>query len=128
MGWFSSKPKEPDAIDLICQSLRDRYWEWRPGKSKQGRAMVEHLSGTAIVIEDDRRSRRVWMGDDVCPETDLHAAKRLYAAYQQHLAAKVSSEKGAFDQTALTLAKAVIEGDKVAARALIDHLVEVGCD
>lgn len=130
MGWFTRKEREPDAIDLICQSLKDRYWEWTETTNK-GNTILTNLSGPVVMIGGYQRLQDVyecWLGQEMCQACDDRTARRLYAAYQQHLAARLSSKKGSFDASAKAMAQAVLTGDMVAARALADRVQELAME
>lgn len=124
MGWFSKS--EPDAIDHLCVSLRERWWEWTERKRDQF-TVLTHLSGTNIAYGSYNPYTcilNVHIGQAAGTQLDNSSSRRLLAAYQDHLAAKVNAKKADLGITAKALAQAVLSGEVDAARGLADWIIE----
>lgn len=114
-------PKPPDAVDGICASLVERWWEWNPTTSNNERPGFTHASGVTVFYD----GRGAWIGhkDSLCVPVDKPAVVRLRAAIDENLEARVRG-RGIVDETAAAMARAVLAGDMVAARQLADYIRE----
>jgi hypothetical protein len=132
---FGRKPAAaPDAVDLVCRSLVDRWYEWEPFRCEtDGSPGLNNPAAAVSLIYD---ATGVWMGTYVPDGTSdtpgvtlpkvvsRHDADRLLAAVRAHQAARLAPRPDP-DAVAAALARAVLAGEATAARALKDRLQEL---
>jgi hypothetical protein len=132
MGWFGKR--EPDAVDKLCASLRDRYWEWEDINFKPVNDLqpvgLKHLTGIGLVWTNEYKDGHRWNWVYLNSEQGNYLpfskteSERLWAAYQNHMVARVNSRKAEFGPTARALAQAVLNGNEEAALGLTDWVLE----
>lgn len=140
MGWWSKRePVYSEAGTHLYTLLTQRWFEWESTGAarlshKPSRIWLHGFDTNIIWVYHSETLSSIGVRFDSMLTKDDQArlvplAKQVHNRLNERAVMKaIGNVTNTFDQTALTLAKAVIEGDKVAARALIDHLVEVGCD
>lgn len=131
MGWFRRTPKpepEPqpkakDAIDDLCESLTERWWEWSPTHSSGGFfQQLTSLSG--VVVQVSTVGAWIGYGNTCVAGVPYPKNGRVVEAAQTCLIRRLSSKKAKFADTANALADAIKAGDATAAIGLADWVKE----
>jgi hypothetical protein len=127
-GWREPKP---DPIGDLCRLLVGRSWEWEPVDDDEDSNVVRHPSGVTVRwINNEYRSYgkfgpEVWLTIGRETVALSHAdADRVAAAVVDCAVARASRKPRPFSEAAKLLAKAVLAGEREAARALADEVFE----
>ena len=123
MGWFS---RSKDAIDALCESLTERWWEWAPIDSDDGDLLLRSVAGLLVLLEGSRYEKdEAWFGAGG-GLTPIHRDRAVQVgnAVRQCLLNRQRANKAKFSDTANALADAIKAGDTTAAIGLADWVKE----
>lgn len=125
MGGFS---RSRDAIDDLCESLVERWWEWRTlPEGVAGWITLESLSGCVAAAKHDARYGRTQamigtLGSFT--EAPTSRALAVYEAVQKCRLNRQRAKKAKFTDIANALADAIKAGEVTAAIGLADWVKE----
>jgi hypothetical protein len=123
MGWFS---RSRDAIDDLCESLTERWWEWVPVDSDDGDVLLQSVAGLNVLLEGNRYDKdELWFGAGN-GLTPIHRDRAVQVgnAVRQCLLNRQRAKKAKFTDTANALADAIKAGNTAAAIGLADWVKE----
>ncbi len=136
--WGFSRRAKPDALDaitLMCKLLVERPWEWvisaQPTKpnGEIGNPIIKHISGVFLIYANSVSGTHplVWLslGGPTAVRVSGSDSDRLYAAILGCAAARVARPRCAYDVTVTAMIKSVQDGDRAAALALADRIMEM---
>lgn len=126
MSWFSRKP---DAIDELCESLTERWWEWGdvPRAVTERWIQVKSVGGMIVKADFDANYDRpqASIGNETgTANVPKDRARQVYDAVLSCLNSRSRNKKANFGDTAKALAESVLRGDHTAAIGLADWVKE----